>query len=272
MSHPAPISSVASIGGRISKIAGGHLDRLIRHIVRGSSITTDDRMARLITGEPHPFGNFVIFADGVEREEIPRRIEPLTMLDVPAGVFFPGAVTGSVAECVVELGFEPHGAMPAMAADISALTRPELPEGYTFSRVGRGGASDDWARGLATGYEIPIGLAELFAPNTISGGEGRDASVRCYAIRNAGGKVVCTSMLFPADGVGGIYCVSTVPEERGRGLGAYATVQPLREAHEMGYRVGVLQSSPQGHSVYARAGFVDVGEVPMFVRIPGAGA
>jgi hypothetical protein len=30
-----------------------------------------------------------------------------------------------------------------------------------------------------------------------------------------------------------------------------------------------LQSSPDGHSVYRKLGFQDLGEVPMFVRVPG---
>ena len=48
-----------------------------------------------------------------------------------------------------------------------------------------------------------------------------------------------------------------------------ATAQALREARQLGYRVGVLQSSPDGHSVYRKLGFQDLGEVPMFVRLPG---
>ena len=77
--------------------------------------------------------------------------------------------------------------------------------------------------------------------------------------------MVCTSFVFLADGVAGIYCVATVPEERGKGLGAYATAEPLRLVRELEYRVGVLQSSPAGHSLYRKLGFADVGEVPLYM-------
>jgi len=33
--------------------------------------------------------------------------------------------------------------------------------------------------------------------------------------------------------------------------------------------VGILQSSEMGHSLYRQLGFVDRGEVPLFVRIAG---
>lgn len=82
------------------------------------------------------------------------------------------------------------------------------------------------------------------------------------------GVTAATSMLFLADGLAGIYCVSTVPAERGKGLGAHVTAEALRVAQRLGYGVGVLQSSPAGHSVYLGLGFADVGSVPMFVRLP----
>ncbi len=61
---------------------------------------------------------------------------------------------------------------------------------------------------------------------------------------------VATSLLYLADGLAGIYCVATLPEDRAKGLGAHTTAEAFRRAHELGYRVGVLQSSPAGHSVH----------------------
>jgi predicted GNAT family acetyltransferase len=94
-----------------------------------------------------------------------------------------------------------------------------------------------------------------------------DAPLQFFAIRR-NGKVAATSMLYLADGLAGIYCVATREEERGKGFGAHVTAEPLRAALRLGYRVGVLQSSPAGHSVYLSLGFADVGTVPMFVRMP----
>jgi ribosomal protein S18 acetylase RimI-like enzyme len=94
-----------------------------------------------------------------------------------------------------------------------------------------------------------------------------DAPIQYFAIRKDG-KPVCTSFLYLEDGVAGIYCVATIPEERGRGLGAHATAEPLRLARKLGFCAGVLQSSPAGHSLYRKLGFVAVGEVPLYVKMP----
>ncbi len=83
-----------------------------------------------------------------------------------------------------------------------------------------------------------------------------------------GAKPVANSMIYLNDGLAGVFCVATVPEERGKGPGAHATAEPLRLAQRLGYGVGVLQSTEIVDSVYRRIGFADVGGVPFYVRIP----
>jgi hypothetical protein len=78
---------------------------------------------------------------------------------------------------------------------------------------------------------------------------------------------VCTSLLFLENGVAGVYCVATLPEERKKGL--VATRQRSRcESHSnLAIASAVLQSSAEGHPTYQRIGFADFGEVPLFVRM-----
>ena len=72
---------------------------------------------------------------------------------------------------------------------------------------------------------------------------------------------VATSTVFYSDGVAGLYCVASLPDVRGRGLGSVMSAFPLLEAREEGYNVGVLHSTRMAHGVYLRLGFKDYGEI-----------
>jgi len=136
-----------------------------------------------------------------------------------------------------------------------------------WTRIGAGKDASEWSQVLATGYGMPLGLARMFSPEALGADMASDASTQFFGVRHDG-QLVATSMLVLSNGLAAIYCVATLPGERGRGLGAYVTAEALRTAHRIGYRVGVLQSSDEGHSVYLALGFADLGWVPMFIRMP----
>ena len=46
-----------------------------------------------------------------------------------------------------------------------------------------------------------------------------DAQIQFFAIHH-NGRFVATSLMYLADGLAGIYCVATLADERGKGLGA----------------------------------------------------
>ncbi len=79
------------------------------------------------------------------------------------------------------------------------------------------------------------------------------------------GKPVGTSQLFLSDGVAGIYNVTCIPEARGQGIGSAITLAPLLKARKMGYRIGILQASKLGYSVYRRLGFQDFGKLSVYL-------
>ena len=260
------IGSLAELGSQAGWRIGGHLDITFRALA-GRQAVVNHRYFQLITGELHPFGNLAIITDPAATGDA---IEPLVDIGAPAAAVFPTSpVTREIDSVLQAVGFESHEPLPAMAVEIDALAATGLPAGYTFTRTGAGPEGDVWAATFAEGYELPLGVARLFAPNEVGATAAPDATTQFFAILRDD-KPVSMSLLHLADGLAGIYCVATLPNERGKGLGAHATAEPLRLASKLGYRVGVLQSSEAGHSMYEKLGFADFGALPLYVRIPGA--
>ena len=219
---------------------------------------------QLITGQPHPFGNFAI---GMTSEEVEPVASTLADANVPAALFFGGGTLSSVAERLVPLGFGLAATMPAMAVDIAALPETSLPDGYQFGRTPPDAQGATWAKALADGYGVPFGIADMMSGTFVPVQGDEDESIQYFHVSH-GGQSVGVSMLVLGQGVAGIYCVATLPDHRGRGIGAALTAEPLRLARRLGYQVGVLQSSEMGHAVYRRLGFEDVGIVQMYSRQP----
>ncbi len=79
---------------------------------------------------------------------------------------------------------------------------------------------------------------------------------------------VATSMVYFAEGVAGIYFVSTLPDARNHGIGFAITQKPLQVATEMGYRVATLQASRMGYPVYIRMGFKEYSKIGSYIWMP----
>lgn len=261
-----PFGTLESIGAGVGGRIAGHIDRMMRHVMPGPGVEVGPEFVRLITGEPHPFGNFACVRAPVTADGLRRAVDPLRGCDAPAAVIPTGPVADDAAGVLAEAGFDRHGGMPCMGVEISQLAATALPPDCTFERVSASSDRDAWADVFARGYELPLRVGQAFAGG-IDGDDRPDAPVQYFWIRQKG-VPVCTSLLFLDDGVAGIYGVATVRQARGRGLGAHATAEPLRIASRLGYRVGVLQASEDGHPVYRRIGFREFGEIPLFVRTP----
>lgn len=261
-----PIPSIAAAGPPLGRLIEKHMDYAFRAMMHGPETERTDRFVRLITGEPHPFGNFAFVSDPDDVQNTALAIEPFCAATVPTAALYPGAPAPEVEEYLRQNGFTLHERMPAMAVDIDKLTSAPIPKGYQLRRVEDTEEVREWAQAFALGFELPSRVAEVFSP--VGGiGTDDDAPLRCFAITR-GRRIVSTSMLYLYHGIAGVYCVSTIPEERGKGLAAHATAEPLRRMISIGYRVGVLQSTTAGYKVYRRLGFTDFGAVPLYVRGP----
>jgi len=262
------VPAVSALGATTVAAIGRHLDLAFRAMVSDTRRVEGPRFLRLLTGEPHPFGNFAVVSAPLDVDTTREVLHPLLSAGGPAAVLFPDIeVPAGVHAYMKEQGFDLHGALPAMAVDIASLEPTILPDGYELVRVGDGEDGEEWVRQFAVGYELPLGVAQCFSPADLHASTSPEAALQFFGIRR-NGRIVCTSTLCLDAGLAGIYCVSTIPEERRKGLGAFATAEPLRLAARLGYRVGVLQSSEAGYNVYKDLGFTDYGGVPLYVRMP----
>lgn len=250
------VQSISELGDQAGLASSGHFATALRALLGDDSGSSD--YIRLVTGEPHPLGNFAMLTTTIIDAAV-EASAPLSEIAAPAAVLSTVPLTPEISDMLTGLGFVDAGAMPAMVVDIAELSDTSLPEGYAF--VDASDRISEWCDVVSEGFEIPQAVGRRF------GSRGATETERYFAITNDDA-IVATSALVLADGIAGIYCVATIPSERGKGLGAHATAQPLRIARELGYRVGVLQASAMGHPVYLRLGFSDAGAVPMFVRMP----
>lgn len=264
MTQARPYFTLGAMGADVGPAIARHLETAFRAMAHGHCVVNESKFWRLLTGEPHPLGNLALLSAPVDLTTAGIAVEPLVAGAMPAAVVFPGIdVPGDIGAYLAAQGFAPHGALPAMAIDIASLKETALPAGYELVRVGADD-SEEWARQFAIGYELPLAVAQSFAPFGPAEGE---APAQFFAVRK-NGAIVGTSVCCLEDGIAGIYCVSTIPPERRKGLGEHATAEPLRIAARSGYGVGVLQSSEAGYSIYKRLGFGDFGGVPIYVRMP----
>jgi GNAT superfamily N-acetyltransferase len=165
----------------------------------------------------------------------------------------PDAKTADLGEQLLQNGLTYSEGGSGMAVDLLALHEDLVsPAGFGIQAVGDETTLKDWVQ---TGFTSLGGLeTEAEACFELFAGLGFEMPLRNYLGR-LDGEPVATSQLFLGAGVAGIYWVATTPKARGQGIGAAMTLAALREARELGYRIGILQSTPMGEGVYRRLGF-----------------
>jgi ribosomal protein S18 acetylase RimI-like enzyme len=138
------------------------------------------------------------------------------------------------------------------------------PSELSIERVSDAEILSEFVEVMREGFEMPEftvdGLFEVFSTVGLT-----DKSPWRNYVGRLDGEVVTTASLALVVGVAGIYNVATLPEARRRGFGAAMTLAALGEARELGYRVGILQSSAVGLGVYRRLGFEQYSSYYLYV-------
>jgi ribosomal protein S18 acetylase RimI-like enzyme len=151
---------------------------------------------------------------------------------------------------------------PGMAVDLHELSHGTQPaDGLEIRSVDDEESLHTWTKVFVEGYGLPPAWEPIAFDLWLQ--LGLDLPIRNY-LGYLNGEPVSTSTVFYGGGAAGIYCVATLPEARGKGIGAALTLKPLLDAREMAYRIGVLQSSEMGFSVYQKLGFKHLCQIEYF--------
>ena len=209
---------------------------------------------------PFPLFNHVYFTRLPREEDVDARIEEVRQHFAAHQVPFMWSVGPFSLPSELASHLEYHGLRrveepPGMALNLIALNEDiPFPSELAIERVSNAEVLREFVEVMRVGFEMPPftvdGLLEGFSAVGLTEG----SPWRNYAGR-LDGEAVTTASLAIGAGVAGIYNVATLPKVRRRGFGAAMTLAALREARELGYRIGILQSSAGGLGLYRRLGF-----------------
>lgn len=259
--------TVADLSGQMYQLGTNVFDKTFRGFLQGPDATATDQYFRACTGLAHPIANLLITRDADDAGLLSEAVTPLCVDAFPSCVFCLGPPSQEVDALLTGRGFQRAEELPVMALDIQDLKATELGDEYTLQRVGAD-RHDLWVDIMAAGYELPRPFADLLGPGVVESIAQEGDEYRYFLVFH-GDRPVASATNILRDGIVEVYNISTLPGYRGRGLGGFATGEPLRMAADAGYQTSILQASQMGAPVYRRLGYESAGVMPFYVRIPG---
>lgn len=243
--------------------AKNNLYRFLAYMLRWekAEFYQDDLILRWYTPLPHPWFNGVLSRNAPPGQVKELIVDTLAYFkdkdrQVITWWLAPELEDGDWSRQLVQNGLGRIDDPPGMAADLHALNEDlTVPEGLQIRQVEDADQMKTWSEVFATGYGLPLEWEPIYREMMLALG----MAWPCVSyIASVNGMPAAVSAVFYGAGVAGVYSVATLPEWRGKGLGAAVSLAPLLEARQRGYRVGVLQSSEMGYKVYQRLGFREV--------------
>lgn len=245
-----------------------NMNDFFRYMGKGSDeLIGNEKFMRFYTSLPHPWFNGVVCTGTPEDGDDAFIDETIQYFrDKKVGVFTlwmePHLKPSDWEPVLSKYGFGLSNDTPGMAVDLQALNKPATNvDGLEIRVVEDEDSLRTWTNIFVRGYGLPPAWEERVFELWLK--FGLDLPIRNY-LGYWNGKPVSTSTLFLGGGVAGIYCVATLPEARGKGIGAALTLQPLLDAQDMGYLIGALQSSEMGFNVYKKLGFRHLCQIENF--------
>lgn len=177
----------------------------------------------------------------------------------------PSSSPPNLGEILSRRGLKEGWAIPGMVLDLKTITHEPLPAGVDIQEATDTESLRTCGNTLAEGFEFRGEVAKGVSDAVMSYGI---SPTRRWFLGLQDGGAVSVSLVILHDMFAGIYCVATVPEARGKGLGYLITREPLFLAKSKGYDLAVLEASSMGFPVYKRIGFEQICEFRTFVWSP----
>jgi len=177
----------------------------------------------------------------------------------------PSSSPPGLGDLLSKQGLKQGWAIPGMVLELGTVDREPLPEGLEINEVVHKGSLSTCGDTLAEGFELRDDIGKGVSDAVVNFGM---SPKRRWFLGFLNGKPVTVSLLVLHDEFAGIYCVGTVPEARGRGLGYAITREPLLAAKDEGYKLAVLEASTMGFPVYRRIGFRQLCEFRTYTWYP----
>jgi ribosomal protein S18 acetylase RimI-like enzyme len=232
--------------GRFEQVTLTHAPDMVRLMSETARFTIANRVVRT---QFEPTEDIVT---QIEATVSPYRERKLPLLWDTGPVTKPA----NLGEHLLAFGFNVDHTSPGMAADLHALTEAGNagPTDLKIERVTDLEMLATFSEMLRDGYGMPDPIMDFIKAAEQQAGVPNPAIFRDYVAFKGTEPVGCSQLILSA-GVAGIYGVATIPDARRQGIGAALTRFSLREAREMGYRLGVLHSTEMGFNMYQSLGF-----------------
>ena len=270
----------AEIGGYVVKVSNEELSRAIDESFvdlfstlctasSNSTLKNEGDMIVYSSGYPNSLLNGVL-ASRFKPETMTKRVEHALSFfrerRLPMTFFVgPRCTPEELDDHLQKQGLEPGWARPGMAINLDSIHRIPLQEGLEIQEVNDGASLEICAATFARGFGVGEDLIGWLHDLVVGYGCG---PTRRWFIGFLRGKPVSTSLLVLHKGIPGIYCVATLQEARGAGIGTALTREPLLLAKEMRFDFAVLQSSKLGLPVYEKLGFKEYCKIRAYVWHP----
>ncbi|EEK83865.1 Acetyltransferase [Bacillus cereus ATCC 4342] len=180
--------------------------------------------------------------------------------------FWDEKLEGNIKNELIKLGLKEAEQNIAMVANLhTILPTINLPEGFTIQKASSSGQIKKFGEALASLFgtsEEGIHV-QAFYNQTASFHLWNSENMKLYLGFYKDEVVSVGSLVCTQDSIG-IYDIATKEEMRGKGFGSTMFNYLLQEAKKLNVAQCVLQASPDGITIYKKAGFQSVGQMTVF--------